>query len=570
MLQATCEWATTVPPRPFRAPVNRGVVDSQRRDEPDARGPSAGGDAVTPQRPPESPADASKPVRRRLWRRRRGQAGQSLSGEAIVLAFGAFVSQGMTIFGLAVLARLLTKSQLGTYQQLLLVFSIVSTLLIAGVPSALLYFLPRAASDLERRRWVFDTYFVMGGIGLLGAIGLVVFRHPLAHALGNPGLAPALAYYAPVVLFSPVGGTTAAALVGQGRSRLAAILTGLNAVTLAAGVIVAALISPTATAVAVGASIASGAVTITSLGLVIGSIGMSPPRALNEIAARRLLQYGIPLALTGAVGILGGQLDRIVVTSNFSAADYSVYAIGAAQVPLLYLVRQPVNNVLVRALSARFEADDLSGAARLWRESMRKLSLVVMPAFVFSVIMAPDLIRVLYGSGWGASVGIFRIYQTLLLTQITTWGLIPMAAGRTRENIWGAVILLVLNGAIAYALIGPFGLEGAAVATPLATLGAIAYFLQRIRAVFHLPIRQLGPWTAIALNLVGSAVAGIPLLAFALLPGPAVLRLGVSALGFLISYLFVMRATKRITDDDWLRLRGAVSRVRPRAAATAA
>jgi O-antigen/teichoic acid export membrane protein len=294
---------------------------------------------------------------------------------------------------------------------------------------------------------------------------------------------------------------------------------------------------------------------------------MALPQSIKDVAAKRLLGYGIPLALTGAVGILGGQLDRIVVTSNFSPADYSVYAIGAAQVPLLYLVRQPVNNVLIRALSARFEADDLSGAARLWRESMRKLSLVVMPAFVYSVIMAPDLIRVLYGSGWGASVEIFRIYQTLLLTQITTWGLIPMAAGRTRENVWGAVILLVLNGGIAYALIGPFGLTGAAVATPLATLGAIAYFLLRIRAVFNLPIRKLGPWTDITLNLLCSGVAGVPLLAFVLLPGPAVLRLGISGLAFLVSYVFVMRVTKRITDEDWLRLRSALGRLRPRVVA---
>ena len=211
----------------------------------------------------------------------------------------------------------------------------------------------------------------------------------------------------------------------------------------------------------------------------------------------------------------------------------------------------------------------MSGASALWQESMRKLSLVVMPVFVYSVIMAHDLIRVMYGSKWGASVEIFRIYQTLLLTQITTWGLIPMAAGRTRENIWGAVILLVLNGGIAYVLIGPFGLDGAAVATPLATLGAIAYFLLRIRAVFHLPIRKLGPWSGITLNLLFSGVAGAPLFAFALLPGPAVLRLGVSALAFLVSYLFVMRATKRITDDDWLRLRGALGRLRSSVAAAA-
>jgi len=500
---------------------------------------------------------------------RRPQAGQSLSGEAIVLAFGALASQAVTLVSLAVLARLLTKREFGTYSQLGIVFSIVSSLFIAGVPSALLYYLPRAKSDTERRRWVFDTYLVMGAIGAIGATGLVVLRHPVADALGNPALARPLAYYAPVILFSPVGGATGAALVGQGRSRMSALLTSFNAATLSGATIIAALLSPTAVAVAAGASIGSGASTVISLAVASGSVGMSPPRSIKEIGAKPLLQYGMPLALTGAVGILGGQLDRIVVTSNFSAADYAVYVIGAAQVPLLYLVRQPVNNVLVRALSARFEADDLSGAAALWRESMRKLSLVVMPVFVYSVIMAPDLIRVMYGPQWGASVEIFRIYQTLLLTQITTWGLIPMAAGRTRENIWGAVILLVLNGGIAYAMIGPFGLDGAAVATPLATLGAIAYFLVRIRAVFHLPIRQLGPWTSITLNLLLSGVAGVPLFAIALLPGPAVLRLGVSALAFFVSYLFVMRAAKRITDDDWLRLRGALGRLRPRVAATA-
>ena len=486
-----------------------------------------------------------------------------------MLSLGALAAQILTVLSLAVLARLLTKSQLGTYQQLGLVFSIVSTLLIAGLPSALLYFLPRASSVTERRRWVFDTYVVMSGFGLIGALGLFLLRDTLAHALGNPRLALAFAYYAPFVLFGPISGATGAALVGQGRSRLSALLTSLNAATLSGGMIVAALISPSAVAVAAGASIASGAFTVISLAAVIGSVGITPPRSVKEIAVTPLLRYGIPLALTGAVGILGGQLDRIVVTSKFSAADYAVYAIGAAQVPLLYLVRQPVNNVLVRALSARFDAGDLSGAADLWRESMRKLSLVVMPVFVYSEIMARDLIRVMYGTKWGASVEIFRIYQTLLLTQITTWGLITLAAGRTRENIWGAVILLVLNGAIAYALIGPFGLDGAAVATPLATLGAIAYFLLRIRAIFHLEIRELGPWAGITLNLLLSGAAGVPILAIALLPGPAVLRLGISALVFLVSYLFIMRAARRITDEDWFRLRGALGRLHPGAAATA-
>ena len=136
----------------------------------------------------------------------RPRAGQSLSAEAVVLAFGALASQAVTLLGLAVLARLLTKQEFGTYSQLGIVFSIVSSLFIAGVPSALLYYLPRAKSETERRRWVFDTYLVMSAIGAVGATGLFVLRHTVADALGNPALAQPLAYYAPVVLFAPVSG----------------------------------------------------------------------------------------------------------------------------------------------------------------------------------------------------------------------------------------------------------------------------------------------------------------------------------------------------------------------------
>ena len=65
---------------------------------------------------------------------------------------------------------------------------------------------------------------------------------------------------------------------------------------------------------------------------------------------------------------------------------------------------------------------------------MRKLSLVCDAVFVYSVIMAPDLIRVMYGPQWGASVEFFRIYQTLLSLRSPPGGSFPWrldAPGKT-------------------------------------------------------------------------------------------------------------------------------------------
>ena len=113
------------------------------------------------------------------------------------------------------------------------------------------------------------------------------------------------------------------------------------------------------------------------------------------------------------------------------------------EVPVGLVIAAAVSNVLVPRLTIRWRDGDRAAMVALWREAMRKTSLVILPLFAFMMAMSADLVRVLYGPGFSESVEVFRVYLFLLPLRITTWGLIPQAIGRTRINLWAAVLILV-------------------------------------------------------------------------------------------------------------------------------
>jgi O-antigen/teichoic acid export membrane protein len=68
----------------------------------------------------------------------------SLTRQVGALASGSLAAQVGAVLLYMALARLAPKAELGGYQQLQLIYGILSPLLIAGIPAALLYFIPRA------------------------------------------------------------------------------------------------------------------------------------------------------------------------------------------------------------------------------------------------------------------------------------------------------------------------------------------------------------------------------------------------------------------------------------------
>ena len=475
---------------------------------------------------------------------------RSLTRQTAAIFAGGLVAQASSVVLLSCLTRLVSKDQLGAYQQLTLLYGIISPLLVAGIPTALLYFIPRSKDHVETRCWVGTAYVVLGGLGLLFSVTTALARGPIAHALGNPHLASVLLVYSPYPTFAFVASVLPPALVALGRAPLATVV-GVSGSTIAVICVLAAVaVAPDAEHIAAGLVVGAACFTVMSVLTVWRVIGVTVLWGAIGERCLALLKFGVPLALTGLAGMLAFQFDRLVVSRNFSAALFAIYSVGAVELPISVLVQQSVNSTLMPALTRHHLAGDVAGMVALWRRAVRRTSLVLFPTFVFFMLTAPAAVRLLFGAPYAESTVMFRIYLFLVPLRVATYGLITQAIGRTRINLTGSIFFLASNAVLVLALVGPLGLPGPAVATVAATAGLAGYYLVRLRKVLKVTIRALLPWRTLAANLAVSVTAALPAGLLVLLGVRGLAQLPIVAAVYPPCYLGLLLATRRLDGTE--------------------
>jgi O-antigen/teichoic acid export membrane protein len=511
----------------------------------------------------KSESDAVEPVGEAADQRKRGP---SLTRQVGALASGSVAAQAFALLLLMGLTRLVPKAELGAYQQLGLIYGIVSPLLVAGIPAALLYFIPRSDDPADASARTGEAYVVLGALGIITSVVVAVGRGPLAEALGNPELSGALLLYAPYPFFAFVTGVMPTALVAVGRAGLAAVLNALGGVLIAIGVLAAALIKADAPHMASGLVAGQVCIMLDATFAVQRTIGIAVHPAKLKRGALALLRYGLPLALTGLAGKFAFQFDRLVVSHNFTPALFAVYVVGAVELPITAIVQQAVNAVLVPALSRHYAAGDLAGLAALWRRAIRRTSLILFPFFVYFMLTSTATVRFLFGGSYAESADVFRVYLLLVPLRVATYGLITQAIGRTHINLTASFVLLAMNAVLVLTLIGPLGLVGAALGTVLATFGTSLYYLFRLRRILRMSIRALFPWRMLAINLALTVLAGVPAALVVLAGLDGVLQLALAALLFGPAYVALMMLTRRLDAQEIVwgrRLLATVLGIRP-------
>jgi O-antigen/teichoic acid export membrane protein len=175
------------------------------------------------------------------------------------------------------------------------------------------------------------------------------------------------------------------------------------------------------------------------------------------------LAYSLPMCMTSIVGLVAGMLDRMMIASSFSPADYATYAVGALEIPLDVIFQAAVANVLRASMPALVREGRLDEIVRLVRESVRKLSILVLPSFVFLLGYSYEFITLLFTKNYEGSVAVFRIYLFLLPLHMFILSPIPQAFGKTKANLYIVGTVTAVHVVLSWVLLKWLGYLGPAV-----------------------------------------------------------------------------------------------------------
>lgn len=421
---------------------------------------------------------------------------RSRTSKVLTLSSGQFLVTAAGIVCAAVLARILSRVEYAAYRQTLLVYTFASPLLALGLPKALFYFLPQARNG-ERRILAGNLLLLAATGGILTMFLLCGGSSFLADRFDNPALKRLLIVFSPYPLIALPITTICACLAVMDRVRALAVFNVSSKLLVVTFVVGAAWLWRTPYAAVVGFVLAELLVLPVALWLMIRSTPAGSLWPSRQILVEQL-RYSVPLGFAGLLGATSLSLDKWIVAEMCRPEDFAIYVNGAMDIPLISIITVSVTSVLLPDFVRAYAASEYNKLQSLWHRAMLKCLVLFLPAMAFVLVMAPEIMRLLYSSQYEASAYPFRVYALRLPVRATNFGAVLMAMGQTRMVTWGALFCLALNGLLSAVFVHYSGPAGAAWATMMSVISLALLYAVMIGRHLHLGVGGMLPWRQIA------------------------------------------------------------------------
>jgi O-antigen/teichoic acid export membrane protein len=417
-------------------------------------------------------------------------------------------------FGLPLLlVRWLSQMQFGVYKQAFLFVNTSFALLPLGVGMSAFYFLPREPA--RRHQVVFNI--VVFYVAVSGILCVVLFARPalLASLLNSPDLTK----YAPLIGVVIVTWVLSSSLemiaIANQEIRVATIYVIASQLTKSLFLVTAAAVFTTVESLLYAAMTQGILQSIVFLVYLRSRFGEFW-RGFEWTMMHRQLAYALPFGLASVIFRALGELDNYFISHSFGAMTYAVYAVGCFEVPLLGLLSESVSAVTIPQISQQQSAGDRRGMIDLIFSVVRKLSMLLLPAYAFLLVMGRDFITILFTTQYLAAWPIFAINLTLVPLTIITCAYDPVMRAHAEHRYFLVKLRCALLGLFVICLwfvvprLGLLGAVTAMIGVNIVDRLVIAAKVKRILGLDrrHLPLlKDVGKVALAALIAAGVTVA---------------------------------------------------------------
>lgn len=467
-----------------------------------------------------------------------------------ILSFGRILTTFSGLISIVVLSRLFSKQDYATYRQTLLVYTFIAPLLASGLPQSLYYFIPR---DRNNSRSI-----LMGNLLMLFLIGIIFMvailfggNHLIAKKFSNPALASLLLIYSPYALLALPVLNINACLMSCDRVKT---LVGYNissrffTVILVVGLV---LVWRTPKASIVATVLAELIVFVPAMILMYrATVGAAWNFNIGNLWQQ--VKYSVPLGFASGLGKVDMSLDKLIVSSMCAPDIFAVYVNGSMEIPLIGVLTGSITSVLLPDIVRFYKEDNKTAALELWKRASVKCAMVLLPVMCFLMVMASEIMTILFSAKYAESVRPFRVYLLLLPIRVVTWGTMLMAAGKTRLVLYNMIGGLVLNLGLSVILVHQIGYIGAVLGTVMAIyIWNVPFNIIAISKLYSVSFWKILPFVELfKIMLVGILASVICFFKVYLPISNSIITLCIAVPAYIVVLLILMLKFKLLKVED--------------------
>jgi len=464
------------------------------------------------------------------------------------------VGQGLRLVATIILARLLLPEDFGIIAMTLIVTTLVMRIGDLGFSSALIQRKDVTDSHLS------TTFWTALALGFIFCLVTVAISPLMANFFDNEDVGPVLAVSALSFVIMPLGGIHATLLM----KRLDFFK--FSVVEIAEAIIYVAMAVPLAFA---GFGVWS---------IVWGNLASQVARALlrwvvcpwhpsmtfSFQSLRDLWRFGFNVTGDRSVHFLTERLDYLIIGKFLAPAALGFYNLGYR------IVEFPTSSLWMAVNRVAFSTfslvqDEHERLRRGFTKSLTYLSLIVFPLFVGLAIVAPELVKVVFGQKWAAAVSPVQILCIMAAITSISVAVGAVLRSKGRPDIELKLSLVKLALLVMGLLIGVrFGTVGAAAG--VSAVAAIIWLPRQMFANRLIGLRMRDYFASLRPAAFGSVVMALTLLAFryavgSLLSLPDVELLIGSVLLGAVTYFMTLKVDRTQALGEMIQI--ALDMVRP-------
>jgi O-antigen/teichoic acid export membrane protein len=398
---------------------------------------------------------------------------------------------------------------------------------------------------------VVQTTLLLVVTGVIGTAIIYFGAMPIARAMNNPGMAPLMTLGAVQIGLAIASEQSIAFLIAQDRYKLAVAFEVGEAVLRVVLLLVPLWLGYGLTGLVVAGIVIAVVRFLARNVFLFMRSGLHYSNWTKSTFVGEQLAYSAPIAMIALVGLLGNTFNRGIVAASVTPAAYAVFAVGNVVLPFATIFQSSVANVLRAEMPPLVRDGKLVEIVRIVRESVRKLSIIVLPSFVFLQAHAYRFITVLFTHTYEGSVNVFRICVCELPLDMFILSAIPQVFGKTRVNMYinFAATAVLLVGS--YTLIKAFGFYGAALAGIITQYFTVFLFFMVVLRLTQATLSQLLPFPGIFKVLAASLAAALGSWLPGAMTSVGVVDLFLAAVIFTLVFFSIAIPIGVFTREDW-------------------
>ncbi|RTL57976.1 MAG: hypothetical protein EKK46_01360 [Rhodocyclaceae bacterium] len=436
----------------------------------------------------------------------------SLSDRAGFLIVANLVKYAVGFIMPMVLVRLLSKGDYGSYQQMILISTAAVGVMTLGLPTSIYYFY-HFVGERKIPALMVQTTLMLAVAGVLATVAILGWGGYFASTLNNPSMTGLLQLYALSLVFMIGSEHCLHFMIAQNHYGLAVIFEVAETVVRVLTLLAPLWLGYGFPGLIWGIVIYSAMRFFIRNGFLFGRSGLDFKGWRSQTFVGEQLGYSVPVALVTLSGILGSTVNRGMLAASFTPVHYAIYAVGALEIPLDVIFQSSVANVLRASLPPLVRDGNLNEVVRIMREAVRKLSIIVLPSFIFLLGHAYQFITLLFTSSYAESVDVFRIYLWLVPLHMFVLSPIPQVFGKPKLNFYIVAAMTVVLLALGYTLLKTIGFYGPALASVTTQyVQSLVYLLVVMKLTRATPWQLLPLWhmaRVVAAGLVGLLASGL-------------------------------------------------------------